>query len=152
MKPAIRYIGALVVIWFGLAWHFDAALWSVFEFQLNPRYRNWSGAIVMAMLVFQWGLTLGRSIFQKSGSQWGRWIDWHLRIALILPFAVLAHSVQLGWGMLGVLPLALLASGHFGTLLEGENLTKKYLPFHIILAALTMAMALVHAYSVVMYN
>ena len=75
-----------------------------------------------------------------------------MRIALILPFAVLAHSVQLGWGMLGVLPLTLLVSGHFGTLLEGENLTKRYLPFHIILSALTMAMALVHACSVVMYN
>ena len=54
--------------------------------------------------------------------------------------------------MLALLPLTLLASSHFGTLLEGNQKTQQYLIYHIILSALTMAMALVHAYTVVFYN
>lgn len=152
MKKAVRYISWAAALWLCLAWLLHADELPEFQFQKGRTFRNVTGIIVLGMLFFQWGLTLGRTVFQRSGSEWSQWVNWHLRIALVLPFAVIGHSIQLGWGILALLPLTLLASSHFGTLLEGNQKTQQYLIYHIILSALTMAMALVHAYTVVFYN
>jgi hypothetical protein len=45
-----------------------------------------------------------------------------------------------------------LASGHFGSMLEGEPNIKKYLPYHIGLSVATLVMALVHATTVLLFN
>jgi hypothetical protein len=111
-----------------------------------------TGIIIMMLVLFQWGLTLGRVIFQRTGSQWGRWIDWHLRVAILLPIAVLAHSLTLGWGLLAALPLSLLGAAHFGSLMNGHDKIKEYLPYHVGLSALTLALALVHTYTVLIFR
>lgn len=121
-------------------------------FQKDRTYRNISGLACMGVILFQWSLTLGRVVFQRSGSQWGKWIDWHLRSALILPILVLVHSISLGWGLLAVLPLTLLAAGHFGSLLEGEHSISKNLPYHIGLSVLTLLLTVVHAITVLTFN
>lgn len=126
--------------------------WDIMRFQQEDSFQVGSGIVIMAMVLFQWGLTLGRVIFQKTGSDWGRWIDWHLRIALVLPLALLLHSSRLGWGLLGVLPLALLGASWFGSFMQGHARIRQFLPYHIGLSALTLALALVHTYSVLMYR
>lgn len=82
----------------------------------------------------------------------GKLINWHLRVSLLLPLAVLAHSIAIGWGLLALLPLTLLTSGHFGSLLEGEDNIKKHLPYHIGLSVATLVMALAHTATVLIFN
>ena len=126
--------------------------WDLLSFQMDNAYRVASGILIMSLILFQWGLTLGRVIFQRTGSQWGRWIDWHLRSAILLPLALLAHSLTLGWGLLGALPLMLLGAAHFGSLMNGHEKIKEYLPYHVGLSALTLALALIHIYMVLMFR
>ena len=114
--------------------------WELLEFQSQDAYQVTTGIVIMVLVLFQWGLTLGRVIFQRTGSQWGRWIDWHLRSAVLLPFALLAHSLTLGWGILAALPLSLLGAAHFGSLMNGHDKIKEYLPYHVGLSALTLSL------------
>ena len=74
------------------------------------------------------------------------------RSALALPFAILAHGVRWGWGLLFLLPFSLLATGHFASLLDTTDRTRKYLPYHIAFSALALALTLVHLYTAVMYR
>ena len=152
MRRAVRYLSWAMALWLCLAWLMDLAELDALAFQQGRIFRNVTGVVVLGLVLFQWTLTLGRTVFQKAGSAWTQWVDWHLRIALILPLALVAHSVQLGWGLLAVLPLTLLAASHFGSLLEGQEKTNRYLIHHIVLSALTLSMALVHACSVIWYN
>ena len=126
--------------------------WELLSFQRDPLYRNWSGGIVLAMILFQWGLTLGRAVFRRKGGAWNRWVDWHLRIAVVLPVAVLAHSIAIGFGLLAMLPLALLSASYFGTRLDGAHEMDRFLRYHVILSALTLAMSLVHLHTVVWFR
>jgi len=152
MRRAARYLSWLAALIMAVAWVGDVNEMEAFAFQQDRTFRNVSGLVVMGIILFQWGLTLGRTVFQRSGSQWGAWIDWHLRSAVLLPFAVLAHSIQLGWGLLALLPLSLLAAAHFGSQLEGDAALRRHLKYHIGLSALTMALALVHAWTVLVFN
>lgn len=152
MRKWARYLSAmtLLVMVLGTAIGWDR--WDLLDFQRDDRFRIISGIGIMGLVLFQWGLTLGRVIFQKTGSQWGRWIDWHLRTAVILPFALLLHSSRLGWGLLGALPVALLGAAWFGSFMHGQDKTRQFLPYHVTLSALTLAMALVHTYSVLIFR
>ena len=152
MKRAVRGLGWMAGGVLLIGWWTGMDTWEALAFQRIPAYRNASGAFLLSLILFQWGLSLGRAVFQKSGSRWGRWVNWHVRISLILPWALLAHSVSLGWGLLALLPLSLLAGSHFGTLLDGPQSLRRFLAYHVGFSALTLALALVHLYSVVMYR
>lgn len=45
-----------------------------------------------------------------------------------------------------------IATGHFGSLLDTTDRTRKFLPYHIALSALALALTLVHLYTAVMYR
>lgn len=152
MKRAVRGLGWMAGLMLLIGWWAGMDTWEVLAFQRIPVYRNASGAFLLGLILFQWGLSLGRAVFQKTGSRWGRWVNWHVRISLILPWALLAHSVSLGWGLLALLPLSLLAGSHFGTLLDGPQSLQRFLAYHVGFSVLTLALALVHLYSVVMYR
>jgi len=152
MRAASRYLIWLTAALMLLAWLLHWEDMEAFAFQRDRNFRNISGAVVLTLILLQWTLTLGRTVFQRSGSQWGDWINWHLRVSLLLPLAVLAHSIAIGWGLLALLPLTLLTSGHFGSLLEGEDNIKKHLPYHIGLSVATLVMALAHTATVLMFN
>lgn len=152
MRKAIRLLAWFTALIMGVAWLVGAEYWPEFAFQSDRNYRNISGLVLMGIILFQWSLTLGRTVFQRTGSQWGGWIDWHLKSALILPPAILAHSITYGWGLLALLPLVLLGSAHFGSLLQGEAAIRKNLKYHIGLSAITLALAVVHAVTVLIFN
>ncbi|MGB0171453.1 MAG: hypothetical protein ACPF8Y_05685 [Flavobacteriales bacterium] len=152
MKRAVRGLGWMAGAVLLIGWWAGMDTWEALSFQRIPAYRNASGAFLLSLILFQWGLSLGRAVFQKTGSRWGRWVNWHVRISLILPWALLAHSISLGWGLLALLPLSLLAGSHFGTLLDGPRSLRRFLAYHVGFSALTLALALVHLYSVVMYR
>lgn len=104
MREASRYLTWLTAGIMLVAWVLNVDQMESLAFQRERDYRNISGLVVMGLVLFQWGLTLGRTVFQRSGSQWSGWVDWHLRSALVLPFAMLAHSIAYGWGLLILLP------------------------------------------------
>ena len=55
-------------------------------------------------------------------------------------------------GLLALLPLSLIAGSQFGTFLDGKASLRRFLAYHVGFSALTLALALVHLYSVVMYR
>ena len=124
--------------------------WSGFAGQFDPTYRAVSGIAVASLIAGQWALTLGRTVFERTGRSWDRWVQVHHLIGLVLPLAVWAHSPHFGYGLLAALPLALFASAWFGTRLSAGQ--QRWLPWHVGLAGLTAAMTLVHLYMVVAYN
>ena len=152
MRRAARYLSWMAAFIMCAAWLGSVDEMKSFAFQKDRTFRNVSGLVVMGIILFQWGLTLGRTIFQRTGSRWGSWIKWHLRSAIILPFAVLAHSIALGWGLLALLPLSIMAAAHFGSHLDGDHSIRQGLKFHIGFSALTLALALVHAWTVLVFN
>lgn len=152
MKKAARILGWITALLLTLGWALDAENWPTLALQQDWRYRMVSGFVLFGLILFQWTLSLARVVFQKSGSDWGKWVDWHLGSALALPLAILAHGVSWGWGLLFILPLSLLAAGHFGSLLDTTDRTRTFLPYHIAFSALALALSLVHLYTAVMYR
>nr|MCH1582466.1 hypothetical protein [Flavobacteriales bacterium] len=152
MRRTTRYILWLTTATMLLATAVGAAEFEAFSFQKDRDFRNISGLVTAGVILFQWCLTLGRAVFQRAGSRWDRWVRWHLRSAIALPLLLLLHSIALGWGLLALLPLALLMAGHFGTMLDDKERLKTYLPYHIALSALTLVLAIVHAITVLTFN
>ena len=130
MKKAARILGWITALLLTLGWALDAQEWAAFEVQRDVQYRMVSGFVLFGLILLQWSLSLGRVVF--------------------LPFAILAHGVRWGWGVLFLLPVSLLAAGHFGSLLDTTDRTRKYLPYHIAFSALALALTLVHLYTAVM--
>ncbi len=129
-----------------------ACSWSGFEWQWDPTYRAISGIIVAGLVAGQWALTLGRVVFKRTGLTWVRWIQFHQILGLLLPFSIWAHSPSLGYGLLALLPIALLLSASIGSQLDRAAKKDRYLKWHVGLAGLSAAMALVHIYMVIAYN
>lgn len=121
------------------------ALWQ------HPQWKIWTGLFASGLILAQWSLTLGRMVFQATGTRWLRWVTVHKWLGLLLPVALLAHALTLGYGLLAVLPLTLLAAGWLGTGL-GEQPSLQALRWHIILSAMTLAMMIVHIYVTTFYN
>lgn len=121
------------------------------ELWQNPQWKIWTGLFTTALILAQWSLTLGRMVFQATGSRWLRRVAVHKWLGLLLPVALLAHALTLGYGLLIVLPLAMLGAGWLGAGL-GEKPNPQALRWHVILSAMTLAMMLVHIYVTTFYN
>lgn len=126
--------------------------WKGLDFQYDPTYRAASGCVVAGLILGQWALTLGRAVFERKGLAWDRWVTVHHAIGVVMPLAVWAHSPVFGYGLLAVLPLCLLGSALLGTRLGTPEGMQRFVKWHVILAGLTAAMALVHIYMVIAYN
>ncbi|MGB0510601.1 MAG: hypothetical protein ACPGGB_06735, partial [Flavobacteriales bacterium] len=72
MKRAVRGLGWMAGAVLLIGWWAGMDTWEALSFQRIPAYRNASGAFLLSLILFQWGLSLGRAVFQKTGSRWGR--------------------------------------------------------------------------------
>ena len=99
------------------------------------------------MGAFHWALDL-----PKAGSAVGRLGGGTPSIGLGVPLLALVHSLQLGYGLLGLLPLALFASLVFGSWVSLKEGGRKWLPYHLIFAAVTLAGSLMHLWRVVYFR
>lgn len=121
-------------------------------FQQSEVYRNWTGSLLMVSILAQWALSIGRLIYQKQGAQWNDWVEVHQALAWAVPLLALVHSLQLGYGLLGFLPLALFASLVLGSWVSLKDQGRKWLPYHLIFAAMTLAGSLMHLWRVVYFR
>ena len=122
------------------------------DFQQDEAFRNWTGSVLLVSILAQWALSLGRLIYQRQGAQWDDWVEVHQALAWAVPLLALVHSVQLGYGLLGLLPLALFASLVFGSWVSLKEEGRKWLPYHLIFAAVTLAGSLIHLWRVVYFR
>ena len=121
-------------------------------FQQSEVYRNWTGSLLLVSILAQWALSIGRLIYQKQGAQWNDWVEVHQALAWAVPLLALVHSLQLGYGLLGFLPLALFASLVLGSWVSLKDQGRKWLPYHLIFAAMTLAGSLMHLWRVVYFR
>jgi hypothetical protein len=121
-------------------------------FQQGEVYRNWTGSLLLVSILAQWALSIGRLIYQKQGAKWDDWVEVHQSLAWAVPLLALIHSLQLGYGLLGFLPLALFASLVFGSWVSLKEQGRKWLPYHLIFAAMTLAGSLMHIWRVVYFR
>jgi len=122
------------------------------EFQQGEAFRNWTGSLLLVSILAQWALSSGRLVYQKQGAQWDGWVEVHQALAWAVPLLALVHSLQLGYGLLGFLPLALFASLVFGSWVSLKEQGRKWLPYHLMFAAMTLAGSLVHLWRVVYFR
>jgi len=122
------------------------------EFQQGEAFRNWTGSLLLVSIFSQWALSIGRLVYQKQGAQWDGWVEVHQALAWAVPLLALVHSLQLGYGLLGFLPLALFASLVFGSWVSLKEQGRKWLPYHLMFAAMTLAGSLVHLWRVVYFR
>ena len=122
------------------------------EFQQGEAFRNWTGSLLLVSILAQWALSIGRLVYQKQGAQWDGWVEVHQALAWAVPLLALVHSLQLGYGLLGFLPLALFASLVFGSWVSLKEQGRKWLPYHLMFAAMTLAGSLVHLWRVVYFR
>ena len=121
-------------------------------FQQGEVYRNWTGSLLLVSILAQWALSIGRLIYQKQGAQWDDWVEVHQALAWAVPLLALIHSLQLGYGLLGFLPLSLFASLVFGSWVSLKEQGRKWLPYHLIFAAMTLAGSLMHLCRVIYFR
>ncbi len=145
----LTWLALLVMVGGTLA---KANEWDALAIQQTDAYRNISGGILGSIIVLQWWLSIARIIFQSSGNSWDRWVKFHHYLALLLPFATLAHSLQLGYGLLAILPLVLLTASIAGARIDEKSSNNQFLHVHIVCSALTLILTLVHVFMVVMYR
>ena len=122
------------------------------DFQQHAVFRNWTGSALLFSILAQWALSIGRLVYQKQGAQWDDWVEVHQALAWVVPLLALVHSLQLGYGLLGFLPLTLFASLVFGSWVSLKEEGRKWLPYHLIFAAVTLAGSLMHLWRVVYFR
>lgn len=122
------------------------------DFQQHAAFRNWTGSALLFSILAQWALSIGRLVYQKQGAQWDDWVEVHQALAWVVPLLALVHSLQLGYGLLGFLPLTLFASLVFGSWVSLKEEGRKWLPYHLIFAAVTLAGSLMHLWRVVYFR
>ena len=122
------------------------------NFQQHAAFRNWTGSALLFSILAQWALSIGRLVYQKQGAQWDDWVEVHQALAWVVPLLALVHSLQLGYGLLGFLPLTLFASLVFGSWVSLKEEGRKWLPYHLIFAAVTLAGSLMHLWRVVYFR
>lgn len=120
--------------------------------QESPVFRNWTGALLFTSLLGQWCLSIGRIVYQRQGARWDAWVEVHQALAWAVPFLAVLHSLQLGYGLLGALPLVLFAAAIFGLWISLRKNGRRWLPYHLIFSALTLAGSVVHLLRVVFYR
>jgi len=152
MKAAlsISIVGSFLLVVFGTLLGWDDLM--VFDFQEIDWFRNLSGAMLFFLLLLQWALSIGRLVYRETGARWQKWVAFHQSVALALPVGMCVHSIALGYGLLAVLPLFLLASMAFGVKLMEDSAIKPWLPLHLVFSALTMGATLVHLWRVVCFR
>lgn len=122
------------------------------HWQESPVFRNWTGALLFTSLLGQWCLSIGRVVYQRQGARWDAWVEVHQALAWAVPFLALLHSLQLGYGLLGALPLVLFAAATFGLWISLRKNGRRWLPYHLVFSALTLAGSVVHLLRVVFYR
>jgi len=154
----VHYLKALrLLIWATLvlmafATVFDLRDSDWMSIQSEERFRWISGFALWALILFQWCLSLGRLVYKAKGSKWDDWVEIHQNVAMALPLALLIHSIQFGYGMLAILPLALLFALLFGWYLTTSDSPRKWLTWHVLLSAITLGCSVVHLWRVVFYS
>ena len=122
------------------------------QVQQEDVFRNWTGALLFAALLGQWCLSIGRLVYQRQGARWDAWVEVHQALAWSVPFLALLHSLHLGYGLLGALPLVLFTATVFGLWISLRKNGRRWLPYHLVFSALTLAGSLVHLWRVVFYR
>ena len=121
-------------------------------FQQRPEVRNWTGGLLLAAMLMQWTLSIGRIVYRAQGARWDVWVEVHQSMAWLVPMLMLSHSIHLGYGMLAVLPLTLFGAMLAGLWISLKEDGRKWLPYHLVLSAMSLAGSMVHLWRVVCYR
>lgn len=122
------------------------------DVQQRPEVRNWTGAFLLLALLAQWALSIGRIVYQAQGARWDSWVVVHQSLAWLVPFLMLSHFLHLGYGMLALLPLTMFGAMIAGLWVSLKADGRKWLPYHLVLSAISLAGSLVHLWRVVCYR
>lgn len=148
----LRWLIWVTLLVMAVATFFDWRNADWLRIQSEERFRWISGLALWALILFQWGLSLGRLVYRAKASKWDDWVEIHQNVAMALPLALLIHSIQFGYGMLAILPCSLLLALLFGWHLSTSDSPRKWLTWHVFLSAITLGCSIVHLWRVVFYS
>ncbi|MEM7483230.1 MAG: hypothetical protein AAF481_18850 [Acidobacteriota bacterium] len=124
--------------------------------QLDESFKRWTGCLLLAYLLHQWWLTVGRAMGWARAAK--KSYRLHKNLGLVAPVFFYFHSMRLGYGY-----LLLLSSVYLGNLLVGylhpvsigfkpKMLSFPWMVVHVALAVLTMLVVAYHTWFVLYYE
>ena len=122
--------------------------------QANDIYKYITGGLLLAYVGWQWYLFAAR----QRGARLQRWLIWHQRSGVLAPMLFYIHSVHIGYGYLAALSwvffanILLGAASPVGVRLRSRAYTALWTIAHVLFAAVTLLLALFHAYIAFYYK
>lgn len=132
----------------GLRWHW------LDQIQTNDLYKYATGCMLLAYVGWQWYLFIAR----QRGARIQAWLIWHQRGGVLAPVLFYIHSVHIGYGYLAALSwvffanILLGAASPVGVRLRSLAYTALWTIAHVLFAAVTLLLALFHAYIAFYYK
>ena len=132
----------------GLRWHW------LDQIQTNDIYKYATGCLLLAYVGWQWYLFIAR----QRGARIQAWLIWHQRSGVLAPVLFYIHSVHIGYGYLAALSwiffanILLGAASPVGVRLRSRAYTALWTIAHVLFAAVTLLLALFHAYIAFYYK
>ena len=124
------------------------------QIQTNDLYKYATGCLLLAYVGWQWYLFIARQRRMRIQA----WLIWHQRSGVLAPVLFYIHSVHIGYGYLAALSwvffanILLGAASPVGVRLRSRAYTALWTIAHILFAALTLLLALFHAYIAFYYK
>lgn len=143
---------ALYLLQAAVGWEWD---WLA-RLQEIELFKRWSGGVLLAYLLHQWWLSLGRSRGWARLAKKSYWL--HQWMGVLSPAFFYAHSMRLGYGFLLLLSTVYLGNVVIGlshravNQLELRRLGTPWMILHITASLLVSILALYHVWIVVWYE
>ncbi len=132
----------------GLRWEWLADLQTV------DLFKYVTGTALLFYMGWQWWLFYSRI----KGRNLRRLLSWHQKTGALVPLLFYLHSVEIGYGYLAMLSWIFLgnmlvgAASPLGIKVNNRYYTASWGVVHVSMAALTVVLALLHAYIAVYYK
>ena len=132
----------------GLRWEWLA------ELQTVDLFKYVTGATLLSYVGWQWWLFYSR--IKRRNLR--RLLSWHQKTGSMVPLLFYLHSIEIGYGYLAALSWIFLgnmlvgAASPLGIKVNNRYYTASWGVLHVSLAALTVVLALLHAYIAVYYK
>ena len=130
------------------------------EWQETRIVKNYTGAILLILILSQWALSISRLVLKSKGKEWGVFRELHVAVGTLTVLLAFLHAVSFGFGLLGFLSVFFLLNNMISSTytLNAEGVwniefgSAMLLPIHIVFSVTVTFLSLMHWWLVMTFN
>lgn len=130
------------------------------EWQKSRIVKNYTGALLLALILSQWLLSISRLVLKSKGKEWSVFRELHVAVGTLTVLLAFLHAASFGFGLLGFLSVFFLLNNIISSTytLNSEGAwnvkfsSSMLLPIHIVFSVTVTFLSLMHWWLVMTFN